>query len=114
MGAYAMVDDDYLDDRPSPPLPSSVIACRAPGCDREAAPGGYCHGHIKRIRRGQSLAKPLAPRYPTPWECLSEAALAYADADPGDDQAWERARHRLRMACNRYVKWRRSGGKEKD
>lgn len=40
--------------------------------------------------------------YETPWQRVTEAAIAYADADPEDNAAFERARKRLDEAGKAY------------
>ncbi len=73
------------------------------GCGRPAAPRHKrCWGHLKRVTRKQSLETPLAEAYSSPWERLTAAALAYADADDGDDESFARARDRLRKAAVAY------------
>lgn len=47
----------------------------------------------------------------SPWQYLSEAALAYSDVDPADDAAWSRAAATLRDAARSYFKWKRAGGR---
>lgn len=40
----------------------------------------------------------------SPWARLTEAAIAYAEADDEDDTAYERARKRLHEAVIAYVR----------
>lgn len=48
------------------------------------------------------MSAPLAPTYETPWERLTAASLAYADAGD-DDEAFAKARDRLRKAALAYA-----------
>lgn len=56
------------------------------------------------MTRKQSLETPLAEPYASPWERLTAAALAYADVDDGDEEAFARARDRLRKAAVAYAR----------
>ncbi|RKI09808.1 hypothetical protein D7Y15_23200 [Corallococcus sp. AB030] len=56
-----------------------------------------------RQRRGQSMSEPLREPYATPWERLTAAALAYAEADDGDEEDFSRAQDRLRKAAQAYA-----------
>lgn len=87
-----------------------MSSCRPPalccedGCTRDAAPSHRrCHGHLMRQRRGQSMSEPLREPYATPWERLTAAALAYAEADDGDEEDFARAQDRLRKAAQAYA-----------
>lgn len=87
------------------------MICKAEGCIREAKRGGLCWGHVReaqakrnsrdRRRRTSRMDGGLEVRHQSPWDCLTEAALAYADADPRDDAAFYRAKQRLKMAARR-------------
>ncbi|RKH93636.1 hypothetical protein [Corallococcus sp. AB038B] len=52
-------------------------------------------------RRGQSMSEPLREPYATPWERLTAAALAYAEADDGDEEEFSLAQDRPRRGCQR-------------
>ncbi|WP_141332898.1 hypothetical protein [Myxococcus sp. AB025B] len=84
------------------PCPSEP--CSVDGCTREAAPRRkLCHAHAKRATRGQPLSTPLAETYSSPWDRLTAAALAYADA--GDDEGeFSKAKDRLRKAAISYAR----------
>ncbi|NOJ92031.1 hypothetical protein HMI51_03595 [Corallococcus coralloides] len=56
-----------------------------------------------RQRRGQSMSEPLREPYATPWDRLTAAALAYAEADDGDEEDFSRAQDRLRKAAQAYA-----------
>ncbi|MCP3065817.1 hypothetical protein LXT21_44325 [Myxococcus sp. K38C18041901] len=82
------------------PCPSEP--CTVDGCTRDAAPRRkLCHAHAKRATRGQPLSTPLAETYSSPWDRLTSAALAYADAGD-DEEAFARAKDRLRKASISY------------
>ncbi|MCP3065820.1 hypothetical protein LXT21_44340 [Myxococcus sp. K38C18041901] len=82
------------------PCPSEP--CTVDGCTREAAPRRkLCHAHAKRATRGQPLSTPLAETYANPWDRLTSAALAYADAGD-DEEAFAKAKDRLRKASISY------------
>ncbi len=53
--------------------------------------------------RKQSMATPLAPTYESPWDRLTAAALAYADASDDEDE-FAKARDRLRKAAVAYAR----------
>ncbi|WAM23839.1 hypothetical protein [Myxococcus sp. NMCA1] len=48
------------------------------------------------------MSTPLAPAYESPWERLTAAALAYADASD-DEEEFAKARDRLRKAALAYA-----------
>ncbi|MCY1047561.1 hypothetical protein OV208_40050 [Corallococcus sp. bb12-1] len=56
-----------------------------------------------RQRRKQPMSEPLREPYATPWERLTAAALAYAEADDGGEEEFSRAQDRLRKAAQAYV-----------
>jgi hypothetical protein len=56
-----------------------------------------------RQRRGQSMSEPLRDPYASPWDRLTAAALAYAEADDGDEEDFSRAQDRLRKAAQAYA-----------
>ncbi|RKH93633.1 hypothetical protein [Corallococcus sp. AB038B] len=56
-----------------------------------------------RQRRGQSMSEPLREPYATPWDRLTAAALAYAEAGDGDEEEFARAQDRLRKAAQGYA-----------
>ncbi|WP_148712841.1 hypothetical protein [Corallococcus sp. AB030] len=49
------------------------------------------------------MSEPLREPYATPWERLTAAALAYAEADDGDEEDFSRAQDRLRKAAQAYA-----------
>ncbi|QDE83188.1 hypothetical protein BHS07_17385 [Myxococcus xanthus] len=55
------------------------------------------------MTRGRSMSTPLAPAYESPWERLTAAALAYADASD-DEEEFAKARDRLRKAAMAYAR----------
>lgn len=74
-------------------------------CQRPAARGELCWAHAGRRRRGTSMTRPVRPdtRGKKRHGGLMEAALAYADADGSDAQAYRRAWDRLRKAALAYA-----------
>lgn len=90
-----------------------MIPCLVDGCLKPAGlrKGGYCEAHAKRRLRGQVVAEPIgAPRgghvlvtAESTWLLLTEAALAYADADSDDEVDFRRATDRLRKAALSYA-----------
>lgn len=77
--------------------------CSIDGCDNPAAKGGLCWGHHKRRQRGRVISSALSKPSRTPWAAVQKSALAYAEADSGDDREWERASEALRAAVHRYT-----------
>lgn len=75
--------------------------CQGPDCDKPAERDGHCRGHRQQKYEGRELT-PLAPRKQTRWQILSEAALAYADANAEDQAEWRRRQSRLIMAARKY------------
>jgi hypothetical protein len=73
--------------------------CSFPGCGHDTMSGELCEGHRKQRQRGQSLS-PLAHRPSNALERLTEAAIAYAEAD--EDEDFARARDNLRKAAGVY------------
>ena len=49
------------------------------------------------------MSEPLREPYATPWDRLTAAALAYAEADDGDEEGFSRAQDRLRKAAQAYA-----------
>ncbi|WP_158625641.1 hypothetical protein [Corallococcus carmarthensis] len=49
------------------------------------------------------MSEPLREPYATPWDRLTAAALAYAEADDGDEEEFSRAQDRLRKAAQAYA-----------
>jgi hypothetical protein len=106
--------DDWDDDPPPRPRKDRTTCIEMNGsepCDRDATRGPRCYAHDQRRYRKEPMSAPIAKRHMTPLERLCEAALAYADADVGDEGAWNRARVRLRKAAVAYNKYLRTGGK---
>lgn len=90
----------------------AVARCSIAGCEKEEEAAGLCCGHRKRKTREQAVSVSLGParRGPDlrePWEVLTEAALAYADADVGDDAAFTSARKKLAYAARVYCSARK-------
>ncbi|QDE83294.1 hypothetical protein BHS07_17990 [Myxococcus xanthus] len=81
-----------------PPAQCSEADCRNAAAPRHKR----CWAHLKRVTRGQSMSTPLAPAYESPWERLTAAALAYADASD-DEEEFAKARDRLRKAALAYA-----------
>lgn len=72
--------------------------CEAADCLRTTRHGHrLCDAHERRRSRGDDLTTPIRSR-PEPFARLTDAALRYADADPEDDSAYERAKGALREA----------------
>ena len=72
---------------------------------------GLCEAHRIRMKRGKDMTTPLRPPpVIEPWSRLTEAALAYAEADEGDDL--DAAEKRLRFAAFAYVKAYREARQE--
>lgn len=86
-------------------LPKAFTAfCSVSECVNAARKAGLCWGHFKRRQRGQSANGELRPSVMTPDQVLTEAALAYAEADVADDGAFQRAWDRLRKAAAIYTR----------
>ncbi|MHA7631645.1 hypothetical protein [Corallococcus sp. M7] len=56
-----------------------------------------------RQRRRQPMPEPLRKPYASPWDRLTAAALAYAEAGDGDEEDFSRAQDRLRKAAQAYA-----------
>lgn len=80
--------------------------CADPDCLKPALEGALCYAHSKRKKRGEPPTGPLAERHKTWRRLLTEAALAYAEAV--EDDEYERAWNRLRIAAVRFTLKRRS------
>lgn len=89
--------------------------CSIDGCEEDASEGGFCDAHARRTRRKrrgeggertglQHIPSQLMKRNQSPWRTLTEAWLAYADADAGNDEAFHRAEVRARKASLAYAK----------
>lgn len=76
------------------------VPCSVDGCPHDAARGGLCWSHVRRKQRGQALSPAIRQRPKTPFERVTEAAIAYVDADADEDFA--RARDNLRKAVAAY------------
>jgi hypothetical protein len=69
------------------------------GCPRPAIYDGLCGGHYMRQRRGASLDTPIAAGVEEAEDTACAAALAFAESDSEDDEAFDRAKDRfLRIA----------------
>lgn len=75
------------------------MSCAIEDCDKPASKAGMCWGHAKRKARGQTVSGPIKERPKSKSEWLREAALAYADADSDDEEAFTRAVDSLRKAA---------------
>lgn len=78
-----------------------MTVCRVGDCDNPAARDGLCWAHRKRLQRDQPLTTGISRRPASALERLTEAALAYAEADRDDD--WERAKDNLRKSATAYA-----------
>jgi hypothetical protein len=74
--------------------------CDFPDCDADAERGGYCWAHTKQGQRRDGRRTEVARRHESAWERLTEAAIAYAEADQDDD--FSRAKDRLAQAAKQY------------
>lgn len=84
------------------------MLCTVDDCLNEATRGGLCWGHARRRRRRKKAGKLGPPkRAGCEWDFLTEAALAYADADPLNEERWRKARDNLRKAAIAYGSRRR-------
>jgi hypothetical protein len=82
-------------------LETAFAPCAVDGCVNESQRAGRCWAHHKRKCRGAVVDGSLAPRHQVPFDAVTEAALAYAEAE--EDEDFERAREQLRRAAVRYV-----------
>lgn len=80
--------------------------CSVAECPNPAVSGELCEAHIKRRQRGKPMTAPVLQRPANALERLTEAALAYAEAE--GDREWTRARDNLRKAASAYGQ--RGGG----
>jgi hypothetical protein len=80
--------------------------CIVEGCGRQAKPrSALCSGHHKRRALGQPMCALCARRQST-WEAIWAAIFAFAEAAADDDEAFLRAKERVRAAVKRHVKAR--------
>jgi len=81
--------------------------CSVQGCTRVAAPRRHheCWTHIKRRqRRSPPIEEPVRPpAYPSSWTRLETAAIVLGNVDSLDEDAYQRARERLRKAAVTYA-----------
>lgn len=75
--------------------------CSVDGCPNPAAKSGLCEGHVKRRTRGQVVSAALKLRPRSPLERLTEAALAYANAESDDE--FDRAKDNLRKSAAAFA-----------
>lgn len=77
-----------------------------------------CWGHLKREKRGKpvsvQLKDPQGGRRPrrAPSKRLAAAALRYSDADPADDDEFQRSWENLMDAAHEFVLHARRGARE--
>jgi hypothetical protein len=83
---------------------SHAHTCNAGDCQHRVARGGLCFRHLQQLQEGRLEVTAARTRHASPWDMLAEAALRYADASTGDDEEYERASARLRMASLRYAR----------
>lgn len=76
-----------------------MTPCSVDGCENEAQRNGVCWAHVKQRQR-ESEVTPVTRRPSTALERLTEAALAYAEADEHED--YIRARDNLRKSASAY------------
>lgn len=74
--------------------------CAAPDCELPVHRLGYCMAHSQQMHRTGKVG-PIAPRL-SPAQRLIEQALALADADPLDDEEFERIRRSLLLTAKTY------------
>lgn len=80
--------------------------CRIEGCDKPYFAGkgcgdGMCAAHYRRKLRGRFSTAPVRQYRPTAWGRVVEASVAIADAETDEDM--NRAKHRLRKACESWL-----------
>jgi hypothetical protein len=76
--------------------------CCEPNCESPADMSGRCWAHWKRRERGQSASATVRKQLSREAR-LWEAFYASLEIDEFDDEAWERARARVRMAALRFA-----------
>jgi hypothetical protein len=76
------------------------VSCAVDGCENDAARGGLCWAHVKEKQRTGKLS-PLSKRPASALERLTEAAIAYAEAE--EDDEFRRARDNLRKSAAAYA-----------
>jgi hypothetical protein len=79
-----------------------VRPCDVDDCANETARSGLCWGHLKQRQRGQATHE-LRARGQGPRRVFLSAVLDLMEVDSGDEEAWRRCWHRLRVAARRYV-----------
>lgn len=82
------------------------MTCSVEGCLRPVEAGGLCAGHRKRKTRGTTIAGELRDDTRSPAEILTDAAIALADADAEDDEAWRRAKKSHEYAAESFARRR--------
>lgn len=86
------------------------ILCAVDGCDRPAARGQLCWGHVQRRRLGKTIDTQLGDprggkhqRGLNARQLLKKAALAFADVD-GSEADFDLAERRLCYAARVYAR----------
>lgn len=75
------------------------MSCAFDGCQRQAARGGYCWGHVQQQSRGQPLHE--LRFYGEPLTRLYEAAIRFYEVDEDDEH--RAAADNLRTAALAYA-----------
>lgn len=77
--------------------------CRVADCCEPAERGDLCATHRKQLQRTGAVTSQVRVAQASPRDTLREAAIAYADADDGDDGEFRRADDNLRKAAVSYT-----------
>lgn len=80
-----------------------IELCRSNGCRNEPARAGLCWTHVKRRQLDRPMDPEVRRHYQDRQEMLWEAIFSALEVSPTDDEGWERARARVRMAAIRYA-----------
>ena len=81
----------------------TITHCSEPDCQRPAARGGRCWGHLKHLQRF-GRTRPLLERPATPRERLERAAHDLGAGQDDDDEGYRRAVRRFRDAFRACVR----------
>lgn len=82
--------------------PAPAPTCSVESCHGPARRSGLCWAHLRQRTEGKVLGEKRAWGQ-GPKRVLMEAIFDFVEVDAADEEAWERAWLRVRVAARRYV-----------